>query len=53
MRDKTHIESLEKWAEYVRTHKCWKKLHTEFINAQYEKAYSFFEKLKNQKQKKN
>jgi len=47
MRDKTHTESIERWAEYMKTHPDWKNLHTEFIDAQYEKAYAFRKALKN------
>ncbi len=37
--------SLERWAEYVRTHANWKKIHTEFIDAQYEKHADFLKRL--------
>ncbi|HLD89390.1 MAG TPA: hypothetical protein VI894_04240 [Candidatus Nanoarchaeia archaeon] len=49
-RDKTHMEQVERWAHYVRTHPDeWKQLHTEFINAVYEKAQDAIKKLSKQK----
>ena len=48
MRDKTHIESVEKWAAYVRTHPDWKKIHTQFVNAQLQKAYDAMHKIAKQ-----
>jgi len=45
-RDKTHMESVERWAQYVLTHPDWKKQHTQFINSQYEMAYKFMDRLK-------
>ena len=46
MRDKTHEEFIVRWANFVKTHpNGWKKQHTEFINAQIEKANSFYERL--------
>ena len=49
MRDRTHQEHLEQWAEYVKNNPDWKKHHTEFINAQFDKAYQFIERIKKQK----
>ena len=43
---KLHLEHIERWAEYVRTHKDWKKIHTEFINAQFQKHREILEKLR-------
>lgn len=49
MRDKTHMESVEKWAEFVRNNPGkWKKIHTEFINALFEKNEEFLKRLANQ-----
>jgi len=45
MRDKTHMEQVKRWANYVRNNPDWKKIHTEFINAQFEKAYQAIEKI--------
>ena len=45
MRDKTHLEQIERWAEYVRTNPDWKKKHTEFIDAQFEMSNRFYKKL--------
>ena len=49
MRDKTHMEQVIRQAQYVREHPTeWKKEHTEFINAIYEKALAFAERLSTQ-----
>ena len=42
---KGHMGHIEQWAEYVKTHKDWKNLHTEFINAEFAKFDAWFEKL--------
>ncbi|MEK6811537.1 MAG: hypothetical protein AABX96_03445 [Nanoarchaeota archaeon] len=46
-RDKTHMESVERWAEFVRTHPRseWKPVVNTFINAVYEKADDFYNRL--------
>jgi hypothetical protein len=47
MRDPRHMEYVDRWAQFVRDNPTtWKKIHTEFINAQFEKAYGFYERLK-------
>lgn len=38
-RDQTHMESVERWAKFVMTHKDWKKIHSKFIDAQFNNAY--------------
>lgn len=39
-------EEIDRWIEYMRKNpKTWKKVHTEFINAQFERAYAFMERL--------
>ena len=49
MRDKTHMEQVERWARYVKEHPTtWKKEHTQFINAVYEKAWDAIERLSQQ-----
>ncbi len=45
MRESINMEIAEQWAEYVRTHPEWKKLHTTFINAHLEKASAEIEIL--------
>ena len=46
MRDNTHMDSIDRWAEYVRkNHGKWKRIHTEFINAQFEKHEEFPKRL--------
>jgi len=50
MRDKTHIEQVERWAEFVKNDSNWKSYHTKFINAQYEKFFKFINKLSKTKE---
>ncbi|MBS3168015.1 hypothetical protein J4216_02745 [Candidatus Woesearchaeota archaeon] len=45
MRDKTHQDFIERWAEYVKNNPDWKKHQTDFINAQYEKFEIFIKNL--------
>jgi len=41
-----HIEQVERWALFVKQNPTkWKKIHTEFINAIFEKHDSFRERL--------
>lgn len=44
-------EAIDRWAKYVReSNGGWKKIHTEFINAQFQKAYEVMEKLSETKE---
>lgn len=45
MRDKTHDEFIERWAEAVKNNSEWKKHQNEFINAQYNKFLKFINEL--------
>ena len=46
MRDKTHADQNERWAEYVKNNPtAWKKHHSDFINAQYDKFSRFINLL--------
>ena len=46
MRDKTHMEHVERWARFVRDNPTkWKASHTAFINAVYEKAAEARERI--------
>jgi len=46
MTEKERLEQIDRWANYVRTSKGkWRKFHSRFINAQYEIANSFYERL--------
>jgi len=38
-------EHIISWANYVRSNSGWKKIHTEFIDAQYQKYYDFLDRL--------
>lgn len=46
-RDKSHMESIERWAEFVRNNprKEWKKAVNVLINATYQKASDFYKNL--------
>ena len=48
MRDKSHMEAVERWAEFVRNNprQEWKKAINLLINATYQKADKFYERLK-------
>ena len=47
MRDKTHMEFVDSWAEFIRNNPDkWRKIHTEFINAQIMMHTKFLERLK-------
>jgi len=40
-RDKTHMQSIERWAKFVRDNpNKWQKIHAQFINSQYDFAYN-------------
>ena len=46
MINKTHDEQVERWAKFVKENpQSWKKEHTQFINAQIEKSWNFYNKL--------
>lgn len=46
-RDKSHAESIERWAEFVRNNprEKWKKAVNVLINATYQKASDFYKSL--------
>ena len=47
MRDPSHMESVERWANYIRNNPNeWKAQHTAFINAQFEKHRQAIERIK-------
>ena len=39
------LNQVERWAEYVRSHKDWKKIHTDFINARFIKYSRFLKNI--------
>lgn len=47
MRDKLHMEQVEKWAEFVKNNqrKEWKGAVNLLVNATYEKADEFYKRL--------
>lgn len=49
MRDKTHMEFVERWADYVKNNSDWKKIHTEFINSQFKMHDDFIKRLLKEK----
>lgn len=42
---KDRLEFIDKWAERVKTTNDWRKHHTAFLNAQYQKSDSFYKKI--------
>ena len=41
-----HMQQVERWAHFVKNNPDkWKKIHTAFINAQFEKHRKFLKKL--------
>ena len=49
MRDKTHMDFVEKWANYVKNNSDWKKIHTEFIDSQFKMHEDFIKRLLKEK----
>lgn len=46
MRDKSHGDQIERWAKFmIENPDKWKKIHTEFINAQFQKSEDFIKRL--------
>jgi len=45
MRDKTHKEQIERWAEYVKNNPDWKKHLKPFLDAQIIMARRFYKRL--------
>ena len=38
---KGHIEHIERWADYIKKNpKKWRKIHTDFINSQFENSFN-------------
>ena len=51
---KTHIDQIERWANFVRENpRKWKEIHTEFINAIFKKHQQVVERLKKTKEGKD
>ena len=49
MLDPQRLEAIDRWADYVLSSNGeWKKHHTAFINAQFEKSEAFFKRLASQ-----
>jgi len=47
MRNKTHLEQIERWGNFVKENPDnWKGEHTLFIDAQIRKSWNFYDKLK-------
>ena len=45
-RDGSHMEQVVRWAKFVRDNPTtWKKIHTKFINAVFDKERQFRERL--------
>ena len=41
-------EEIDRWVEYMQTHPDWKKKHTAFIDAQFQKQREFVDRLARQ-----
>jgi len=42
----THQDFIERWAKFMQEHPTeWKKIHTEFINSQFQKNEEFLQRL--------
>lgn len=43
----THLDQIERWARFVRDNpQSWKKIHSEFVNALFDKHLQFRERLR-------
>ncbi len=55
MRDKTHDDFIERWVKFMKENPVrWRRIHAQFINAQFDNAHKFWERLlktKNGKEK--
>jgi hypothetical protein len=50
MRDKTHVDFIERWVEFMKNNpNKWKKIHTEFIDSQYDMHRRFLINLSKEK----
>ncbi len=50
MKDKSHDDAVERWAYFVKNNpKTWKKIHSEFIDAQFIMSERFYDNLKKTK----
>ena len=50
MRNKTHLEQIERWGRFVKENPDnWKKEHSEFIDSQIKKSWDFYERLEKTK----
>ena len=48
---KTHVDQIERWANFVRENPTkWKRIHTQFINAIFEKHQQVVKRLKKTKE---
>lgn len=41
----SHLEQVERWANFIKSGGDWKKIHDEFINALFENNEAFIKKL--------
>ncbi len=42
---KSHLEQVERWANFVRTNSEWRKIHNQFINSLFRNNENFIKKL--------
>ena len=49
MIDPQRLEQIDRWANYVKTSQgAWRKIHSEFLDAQFELANAFYQRLAQQ-----
>lgn len=41
----THLDQIERWANFVRTNPDWKRIHTQFINAIFAKHQEVLQRI--------
>ena len=43
--DPQRLERIDQWEEFMKTHPDWKKIHSQFINAQFDMAERFWNRM--------
>ncbi len=47
----SHLEHIDRWVEYIKKNpKKWRKIHTDFINSQFQNSFEKIKKLSKTKQ---
>ena len=50
MRDKTHLDFIDRWIKYTKENPNWMDIHDSFINSQFENAYEIIKDLSKPKE---